>query len=886
MALILFPEQVSPQDSIGGKAGSLLALARAKLPIPDWFVVTPAAFYASLPAELGETPPGDWQADIISQAMVDIQPGAAVVSALERALIRLCPDDALLAVRSSAVDEDSAHHSFAGQLESFLGVEKDQVARYVADVWRSAFSARVLAYRTQAGLPAFTGVPAVLVQRMVDADQSGVAFAADPASGRRSLAVIASVYGLASALVSGDVEGDTFQVDRQNNIVFRHVVDKPKALKLSAIGIDKVVAVAIDAKQAQLSSLEDRQIVEIAELARQASRFFSRPQDIEWAYADKTLYLVQSRPITSLYRMADPDGQFTLWDNSNIVESYGGITTPLTYSFARSAYREVYRQFCRILGVTEAVIQENNATFSCMIGLIRGRVYYNLLSWYTALSLLPGFSSNRRFMEQMMGVKEALPQALIGQVLARNRRNRSLDVLYLLRTVAGLLINHFSLETKIKHFYARLDAALTAPGVPLEYMRPDQLCSYYRELEQKLLTRWDAPLINDFFAMIFHGLLRRLTAAWCADGQETLANDLLCGEGGMISAEPAQRLKAMARLAATDPQLVDCLRQGNGDDIETALAKHTQLHRLYQDYLERFGERCIGELKLESRTLADEPLSLLRCIGELAAKPVDATAEETVEQRIRRKAENQVASKLAHHPLRKHLLLWVLSHARRRVRDRENLRFERTRLFGRVRRLLVEFGHRLYALNLLDDPRDIFYLEVEEILAFVEGTATTTRLCELAALRKAEFDQYRQDPPPAPRFSTRGIVYQGHDYRAEQHPAAAELSSDELSGLGCCAGKVQGVVHVVRDPGQTRLSPGEILVAEFTDPGWIMLFPAAAGIVVERGSLLSHSAIVARELGIPAIVGVNNATQLLKDGDRITMDGATGLIHRLADASP
>ena len=215
-----------------------------------------------------------------------------------------------------------------------------------------------------------------------------------------------------------------------------------------------------------------------------------------------------------------------------------------------------------------------------------------------------------------------------------------------------------------------------------------------------------------------------------------------------------------------------------------------------------------------------------------------------------------------------------------RVRDRENLRFERTRLFGRVRRIFVEMGRRLFSEGALRDPRDVFYLTLDEILGFVEGTSTCEDLQSLSQLRRRQFERYRELPAPAERFETRGAVFVGNRFESVAAPAPADLSG-QLRGIGCCPGVVRGPVRVVSDPRRAQLRPGEILVAERTDPGWIMLFPAAAGVLVERGSLLSHSAIVAREMGIPAIVSIAKLTQSLADGQWVEMNGSTGVVTRI-----
>ena len=288
---------------------------------------------------------------------------------------------------------------------------------------------------------------------------------------------------------------------------------------------------------------------------------------------------------------------------------------------------------------------------------------------------------------------------------------------------------------------------------------------------------------------------------------------------------------------------------------------------------------------------------LFRSIGHLAKRmdsdedPV-ATAPGTVPRAVatgfpplpnssRLTAEQQLKTIFSAHPIRRVIFNWVLRNTRARVRDRENLRFERTRLFGRARRLFIEIGKRFYADNLLNEPCDIFYLEVEEILGFIAGAATTTNLKALVAVRKTEFEQHRQANAPADRFETRGIIHQGNQFQSIK-TASVSTIGDTRQGLGCCPGIVRGKVRVITDPRNTVIQPSEILVAERTDPGWIMLFPAAAAVLVERGSLLSHAAIVAREMGIPAIVSIAGITQWLSDGDEVEMDGSSGIVRKVA----
>ena len=879
VSFVIDAADVSGGARLGGKAQALASLHQAGLNVPPWFVILPDAFEASLSDVERKKFYGAKTVEPLRSLLEQIKPHDSVRTGVAQALARLCPAGERVAVRSSAADEDGTGFSFAGQLDSFLHVRPDDVLDRVTAVWRSGFSERILAYRREHGLSLTPSPPAVLVQRMVNADVAGVAFSADPVSGRRAVAVISAVYGLGTGLVSGECDADTWRVNREGEILQREMASKPVAHHFDANSPGRIKSIQVPSAKVKQPALTDDQVRAVATLVRQTEKHFGRPQDIEWAMEGNCLYLLQSRPITSLTHLGDPDGRLNIWDNSNIAESYSGVTTPLTFSFARRAYEEVYRQFCRIMAVPKATIAANDETFRQMLGLIRGRVYYNLLSWYRVLALLPGFTVNRRFMEQMMGVKEGLPEELIADLSRAQWSERIKDALRLAVTMSGLILNLMLLPRLIRQFYLRLNTALAPPKPPLEQLRPDELVAYYHGLEKQLLTRWDAPLINDFFAMIFYGLLRKLSEQWCDDAKGALQNNLLCGEGNMISAEPAQRIRELAGFASTNPDFASLLCHASLPEIHDALDAQPDFKARYQAYLEKFGDRCLEELKLESSTLHDDPLLLLRSVGQLAragkAQPLSGVSSD-----LRAEAERQVAQALRHHPIRQGIFKCVLTQARARVRHRENLRFERTRLFGRVRRVFVEMGCRLHALDLLDEPRDVFYLEVNELLGFVEGTTTTTDLKALVALRKSEFARYRTEDPPSDRFETRGMVHHGNAFaKASRRLAAVE--GNQRTGLGCCPGIVRGPVRVIRDPRHAVLEPGAILVAERTDPGWILLFPSAAGLLVERGSLLSHSAIVAREMGIPAIVAIDGLTQWVKDNDMVELDGSAGIVRKI-----
>ncbi|MBK1882290.1 hypothetical protein JIN85_07685 [Luteolibacter pohnpeiensis] len=810
-----FPDQ---SHRFGGKGNALADLQSADFPVPDWFAI--------LPQE-------------------SIDPGA-ITDALKKI------GGVQFAVRSSGLAEDGAAHSFAGQFDTFLHVEKPEVVEKIEAVRSSARSESVISYCWEQGIDP-PGAPAVIVQRMINPKAAGVAFSADPVRGERGLSVIAAVQGTGEKLVSGEVDGETWEIDRLGNVRARP----------------------------DQSILTEAEGLAVAKLSADCELHFGRPQDIEWAVdASGKLWLLQSRPITTLAKQPDPTDLLRVWDNSNIAESYGGVTTPLTFSFARRIYESVYREFCRLMSVPASRIARADDVFPQMLGLIRGRTYYNLGSWYRVLALLPGFQVNRNFMEQMMGVKEPLPGSLVQSIIEESKTNRISDTLALIRTCFGLIRRQLGLPRQVREFQHRLNRSLAAPPIALSRMSGEELVAHYRELERQLLKRWDAPLVNDFFAMIFYGVLRGLCGKWIGDQAGTLQNELLANTGGIISAEPPRRIIRMAKLAADSPELATLLASPTAGEREklAALKKHEKLQQEFESYLNEFGDRCLEELKLESPTVRDHSATLLSSIGALALRgtfPAESIISQTEAPRI----EN---------PLKRWIFHYVLNQTREKVRCRENLRFERTRLFGRVRSILRELGKRLYADGQLNAPEDVFYLELQEILAAWEGTGTVLDYAKLADQRRAEFKIYQLESPPPDRFQTHGPAHRYREFVASSgSPEIPVYDGSSLKGTGACPGIRTGKVRVVLDPKTARLESGEILVALQTDPGWVVLFPAASGLLVERGSLLSHSAIVSRELRLPCIVSLPNITGILKTGDVVQMDGSTGEVKILerADAS-
>ena len=817
-----------------------------------------------------------------------------LAAAIDAALRTAGLAQSLLAVRSSATAEDGATTSFAGQFATVLGVhaaDRHALHAAVRSVWMSVHTAHAAAYNARHALEPVR--MAVILQALIDPVASGVAFGMDPVTGDRSTTVISAVYGLGEGLVSGELDADCWHVRGDSATAPAFTA----ALKTHAIRVHPDGGTRRCELEPQLAHgpvLSDESVQRLAALVRTLSSTLGAPQDVEWVMRTTPssptheLLLLQTRPVTTGAPLAPPDANDPrgkgrrVWDNSNIVESYSGVTTPLTFTFARSVYEDVYRQFCRLMGVEESLIRDNESTFAHMLGLVRGRVYYSLINWYRLIALLPGFEWNRAFMERMMGVRESLEAAPPGVSTGSRWR----DFYRLVHMLIRMLRAHGALATDVPAFRARVERTL-APlqSVSLNTWDAPRIAALYRQLERELLQHWRAPLVNDFFAMVFFGVQGRLLERWLPAAAPTLGNDLLCGEGGIISTEPSRRVMALARQVGDDPTLL-AVFESESDDMTLwrALGARTGSAAFFaslESYVDAFGDRCLEELKLETITLREDPAFLVRMIRAYVAQgSVDPDAAWAHERRVRGEAEAAVVAMIG--GWKRRTFFWVVRNTRARVRDRENLRFERTRVFGIVRRMVLGIGDAAARAGAIDSARDVFWLSIEETLSLGEQASPPADLRHRIAQRRVMFDRWRAGAAPPDRFETRGPLGEWEGPLDEEIPLAAAVQSVEgdLLGTGCCPGVVRAPVRIVRDPASASALTGCILVAERTDPGWTLLFPATLGLLVQRGSLLSHSAIVAREMALPCIVGIAGLLETLVDGEVVEMNGASGVIRR------
>ncbi|MBK22588.1 MAG: phosphoenolpyruvate synthase [Halobacteriovorax sp.] len=875
----------------GGKGFNLYLMTKAGLKVPSWIVLGPDCFeeFKSLSninekfTELESTISDPKElCEKIEALILETEYPLKVKEFIKKTFDKLGKE--LISVRSSALDEDGSSHSFAGQLSSYLYISSfDAVLESVKKCWASAYSERGLVYRRENKLSSENIQVAVVLQEMICPEKAGVLFTCDPINEDPDHLLINSVYGVGEGLVSGLYDADNFKIEKESGkIIEQEITDKPKMLIQDTQKQEpKEVEVAED--KINISSLNDEEIASLHKMAKDIEKLYRFPQDVEWAIQDNTVYLLQSRPVTTNVRAGT--GNLFVWDNSNIVESYGGITMPLTFGFAHYVYHQVYVQFCEILLVPAKQIRQMDHFLKDMLGLFYGRVYYNLLNWYKLTSILPGYKYNRGFMETMMGTDEALQDEIAERVKPPSFHHTFGATVRRIIVGFKFLYFHYRIQTVVddflSYFYKKYNKFRK---INFDHMPADEIYDYYKQMEKEMLWKWHAPIINDFLTMVHYGIFKKLTEKWLSHLGDAFHNDLLAGNGNLESAEPTKRLIIMAGKIDKIEGLKNLiLNTPNADCLESLnQSEYKDFYEEVKEYIDLFGFRCMSEMKLEQKDLHQDPSLLFVFLKNLInAGQTDLEVFEKREKEIRENAENLLRQNIG--GIRGLIYSWSLKHARKAVMNRENTRFCRTRVYGIVRSMFYGIGKDYTAKKIIDVKEDIFYLNLQELKGSLEGTLTTQDLKGIINERRRQYDAYAEGEEPAPRFFTRGPCYwQNQHFPIEEVVLDdSPLEENQMRGIPCCPGEIEGEVKLILDPGDDMVLNGEILVTKRTDPGWIPLYPSAKALLVERGGLLSHSAIVAREMGLPTIVSIKGLTSKLETGMRIKMNGETGLIEIL-----
>lgn len=873
---------------IGGKGRNLYRLQQNHT-VPEWVALPTSGFFQCLETNgLGDRIQQELDglaedraaetAERIRALILD----ADVPSELSDELDGIFKDE-YVSVRSSAADEDGAEHSFAGIHESYLYVRgAAAIAEHILKVWASGYQKRALLYRRENNLPLHPVPMAVLIQRMVDAETSGVVFTADPTTGNPHKMAISALFGLGEGLVSAGLDADHIEFNKRNGEFSATVATKETKYVFDSEHGSGLREAPVENADRERPTLSDEQLMELADVSMQIEKEYGRPQDIEFCHDNAgRLFILQTRDITTAEEYGSAAGNRQVWDNSNIIESYSGVTSPMTFSFIRHAYAVVYNCFSDVMGIPRKTIGKNQGVYRNMLGLFQGQVYYNLPNWYRLVQQFPGYEYNKAFMESMMGVKDTTESG-DEQAKASFFRRNFVELPKLLLLAARMLHRFMNLKKLVPAFNRHFDHYYNHwAAMDFGQHAPHELMQVYNDMEEHLLRNWKTPIINDFYVMVFYGTLKGCCNKWCGDENGTLQNNLICGEGDIESTVPTRILMDLAATIKSNPELEKLFLECSPDALLEAIPEKAKpIAEAVDQYLEQYGFRCMNELKLEEPSLHETPGFVYQMIANYVRMDsglLDTNAMEEREQKIRSDAEHLAFSKLS--GLKKSVFNFVLKHARNGVKNRENMRFARTKIYGLLRQLLNAVGASLVRERIIDTPDDIYYLTIDEVWDYVKGTAVTTNLRGLIDLRKSEFEGYRQsEAQPDDHFETYGMAYNRNCFNNPEQVSEPETEDGSLRGIGCSPGSVEGVARVIHSPRDDVNLNGEILVAARTDPGWVPLYPSVSGILIERGSILSHSAIVAREMGIPAIVGIPNLLESIRDGQTISMDASAGVI--------
>jgi pyruvate,water dikinase len=851
----------------GGKAANLGELIRAGFSVPAGFCVTTAAYAdaaasAGLDAVIG-TAPADELAERARLALLALPLPVNLVVAIRSAYAELSgAESADVAVRSSATAEDLPDASFAGQQDTFLHIQADAaLLDAIRRCWASLWTDRAVAYRAANRIDQRVVLLAVVVQRMVPARTAGVLFTANPLTGRRAETVIDAALGLGEAVVSGSVNPDHFVVD-------------PAA--------GRILASRPGGGAAAEACLNTAQVLELAQLGRSVAAHFGSPQDLEWAFdPDGKLWLLQARPITTLFPLpagarAD-EHHLDVYFSANVAQGVLGPFTPAGLAALRRLAAGVGRLFGFQIDPERGPDAATEAA---------GRLYLRV----TPMLRQP---LGRRILLFMLSFMEPLSGEAIRSVLADPRLasvpgSAGVGV----RRLAGILLRTrlpFRLGAALRRPSASAAAVLGAVDTLLASAAGQPASARAAlELAEALFERFP-PVLARLFPLVLAGvgslgLARRLAAQIGAGDDVLLATRGLPGNPTTIMNLDLWALATRLRNSPADRQiLIEQSAAELADRYRRGLLP-PQTQRDVATFLDRHGVRGVAEIDLGVPRWRDEPTHVfgvlsnyLRLDSDQLAPDVQfrqaaAQAEAAIEQLVRRARATGPLG-----PLRAGLLRFLLSRVRALGGLREWPKLSAVRVLGRCRELLLQVGAELVSAGRLEQPEDVMFLDFAEARRALDGVDSRS----LVAQRRARYlqEQHRRRVPRV--LLSDGTALDGGIPVGD--PSAPSDHNVLLRGTPASPGTFRGRARVIQDPSGARLEPGEILVAPSTDPGWTPLFLTAGALIMEMGGLMSHGSVVAREYGIPAVVGALGATSLIETGQWLMVDGARGTVS-LTDA--
>ena len=667
-------------------------------------------------------------------------------------------DGILYSVRSSCEAEDSLDKSFAGQFETYLNINKSSLKEKALEVFKSFGN-----YKGR-----------VIIQEMIQADYSGVIFTSNPI-GILNETVIVIGSGLGNNIVEDKIETTTYYYNTDDRLYYY------EGEKL----------------------INENLLMKLMERANAIKILFGIPMDIEFAIEEGVIYILQARPITTLKETTNR----IILDNSNIIESYPGISLHLTQDFVEEIYYKVFKSLIKRLVKNNKFVDTMDKDLQHMVRVCNNRVYYDITNWYKVLNLLPCSKRIISIWQDMLGVN--------------NRDVSTLDKVNIgikIKVVNSFINLLITCPKKMKALNESFDSLYEEYRLKLEEISSvTDLLGAYDMIMTELTDVWDITLVNDMYTFLFTAISGRI-------GKEKIS-----GIKNIESMKPVDELNTLVKIYTIQKESKFFCDKVN-------------------EYIEKYGDRCLEEIKLETKTYRTNPEILLDYIrnAEVDNKSIEHKHKEE-------KKDN-----------------FFVKRAKVGVYNRETSRMNRSRIFGLARDIMLKIGEQLKSLGYIEDKTDVFYLHLDEL-----KNTEYNKYRDIIDIRKQDINNSKHVPSYSRlEFIDRVI---NKDIRATWE----KENRHELYGVASSTGKIVGEVVVIDKVNIGINTKDKIIVTESTDPGWVFLIQNCSGIIAERGSMLSHTAIITRELGKPSVVNVKGAMQLLKTGDIVELDGYTGKIRKV-----
>lgn len=784
-----------------------------------------------------------------------------------------------VAVRSSATAEDLPSQSFAGQYETCLGIKNsDQCIEAIKKCWSSLWTQRAFEYRRKNKIDHLQIDMAVIIQELIPADTAGVIFTADPLTGRRKSIVIEACLGLGEALVFGKMTPDRFIVDKDTRKMFAVTISEKK-LQCFLDENGAVQEKEISNKRATAPSLDKKQIIKLAKLALKVETKLGCPQDTEWAIKNNRIWLLQSRPITNLPTPKEKSWQDRqIWTNINVGEVAPDVVTPLTKSFIKPTFDKMFNNMISRIGIE--VIPCN------VLGEVTGRFYFNVNVGVALMaplvSLVPlrfQTKENSENAYQLFGGREEYFSRLnIEYVPKEDLPKIRIHWMKLLALLPLQIIQSFPWTIRKTERLTNRQKLMMDKDLQ-ENFQTDSTEKLLQKIRNNLSIIHSAfqklPLFGSGMSCIF--VFNWMCRRWLNDQHRQVASSLLSGSGQMADAQAGIELLKLAEYADEYPAVKQALLSGkNFVDVK----EHLQTSKGGNDFLQRWdefmfhhGHHTRGEIEVINPRWIEQPDYVLKMIVNNLDHPEKSTLVQ--EMNNRNNERNRLLEKCRRqirNPVKRRWFLKTLKNAQRGLAVRENFKNELIRRAALLRYQFLELACRLQQKNDILEQNDIFFLKNEEIEPVIFNRVDFN-VKETITKRRTEYDKNSKVKPPP--------VVIGHFNPDKYFEESIDVNREILTGISVSPGIAIGTARVILRASDDHVRPGEILVAPFTDPGWTPYFVNAVGIVMDMGGLLSHGSIVAREYGIPCVVNVGSATKIIKTGQKIKVDGNSGVVKIL-----